>query len=213
MPTDSIRQQLISSLKKKANRKPFLLESIRVGIAYQIRANRESRKWSQDELGKKAQKPQATISRLEDPNKEGMTLNTLVDLASAFDFGLIVRFAPFSEIVGYEASIPDSSPVVPSFDDDKDLADQPKQRYAQSFFLDFRNWKTADLKGLLSKDSFSVNFDKLLETALVEVSQEEGSNVSTGVWTSPVTTVPFGSLEVHNIPVATHTTTDVESHK
>jgi Predicted transcriptional regulator len=200
MLTDSIRQQLIKSLRRgKEDRKAFLTETIRVGIAFQIRANREARNWSQGELGERAAKPQATISRLEDPNKEGMTLNTLIDLASAFDCGLIVRFVPFSEIVGYEARIPDSSSVVPSFGDDKGLEQRPL--HIEENVASFDDWHVADLRTLLSKEAFTTNLDFLLESALLEGGPREESSYAS-IW--DLSTALSGSpSEVLTITTAT----------
>jgi transcriptional regulator with XRE-family HTH domain len=98
-PTDSIRQQLIESLKDPEYRRAFAADGIQADIAIQVRINRERRGWKQIQLAQKMGKPQGTISKLENPEKEGVTLKTLNELAAAFDTALLVRFVPFSELI------------------------------------------------------------------------------------------------------------------
>ena len=97
--TTSVRSQIIASLADKGYRDLLVQESITQGIAFQIRANRSMRGWTQGELGVRARKAQSEISRYEDPDYESYTLKTLTSLASAFDVALSVRFVPFSEVV------------------------------------------------------------------------------------------------------------------
>jgi transcriptional regulator with XRE-family HTH domain len=80
----------------KAYRDASVREHTRIGVPYQIRALRQQRGWSQKELGNRASKPQNVISRLEDPEYGKLSLQTLFELASAFDVALLVKFVPFS---------------------------------------------------------------------------------------------------------------------
>ena len=66
--------------------------------AAQIRAMRERLDMSQKELADKVGMGQARISLLENPNYQGLSLNTLKRIANAFDVALVVRFEPFSEL-------------------------------------------------------------------------------------------------------------------
>lgn len=86
-------------LGEKAYRDAYVLEHIKNGVAFQIRTNREDRNWTQGKLGEVAGKPRNVISRLEDPNYGKLTLATLLEIASAFDVGLLVKFVPFSRLV------------------------------------------------------------------------------------------------------------------
>lgn len=81
---------------EKAYRDASVREAVRIGVPHQIRAIRQQRGWSQRELGEKASKPQNVISRLEDPSYGKLSLQTLFELASAFDVALLVKFVPFS---------------------------------------------------------------------------------------------------------------------
>ncbi len=86
-------------LESKAYRDAYVLEHIKNGIAFQIRALREDRGWTQGDLGKAMGKPRNVVSRLEDPNYGKFTLTTLWEIAAAFGVGLLVKFVPFSRLV------------------------------------------------------------------------------------------------------------------
>ena len=123
MPSDmtSVRAQIVASLADKEYRDAFVQEAINQGIAFQIRAIRNQRGWTQGDLAERASKAQPEISRLEDPGYEGYTLKTLAKLASAFDVALTVRFIPFSALadeIGDESS---RDFKVLSFDEDDAL--------------------------------------------------------------------------------------------
>ena len=68
------------------------------GLAFQIRALREKHGWTQEQLAEYIGKQQETISQWENPAYGNYTLNTLRNLAAAFDVALMVKFAPFSEL-------------------------------------------------------------------------------------------------------------------
>lgn len=126
----SDRQELVEYLGDPQIRHAYIDSSLRQTIAMQIRSMREAKdpEWSQAELGKRAgDMKQASISRLEDPRYVGMTLTTLKRLATAFDVGLIVRFAPFSEIVDWTIGLTEESLAPKSFDQDIGLQSHSPQ--------------------------------------------------------------------------------------
>jgi len=92
--------------KGKAARGQFVESHIKKGIAYQIRAIRDSLGWSQERLAGETKMPQNAISRLESPDYGKPTLTTLRRLAVAFDVGLAVRFVPFTEMVDWVSGTP-----------------------------------------------------------------------------------------------------------
>lgn len=126
------REQLLEAFQSKAYRDAFVADQIATGLSFQVRANREARRWSQTELGERAGGMlQPAISRLEGPDHEAFPkLDTLARLASAFDLALIVRLVPFSELLDWTAGLPSRDLAVPSFHDDTKLATATRQKAA-----------------------------------------------------------------------------------
>ena len=96
----------------------YLAAHIKELLANQIRLTREQRGWTQAQLGERAGMAQERISLLEDADYKGMTLKTLRRLAEAFDSALIVRFAPFSELLEWVEQLGPEQLVVPEFEHD-----------------------------------------------------------------------------------------------
>ncbi len=115
---------------EKAYRDATVREHTRIGIPYQIRALRQQRGWSQEELGDRSGKPQNVISRLEDPEYGKLSLKTLLEMASAFDVALLVKFVPFSR---FRTEFDDLSPAnlgALSFADDAAKVETEQSRIA-----------------------------------------------------------------------------------
>ncbi|WP_081057534.1 helix-turn-helix domain-containing protein [Burkholderia diffusa] len=83
-------------------RQAYMEAAVEQGIAWQIRANRRGRDWSQADLARMLDTQQSAISRLEDPEVGGHTLDTLIKVAHAFDCALSVKLIPYSQLA-YEA--------------------------------------------------------------------------------------------------------------
>lgn len=115
---NEIRKQIVGKLSDKEYRDIFVSEQINTGLAFQIRAMREQRGWTQSKLGKEARMAQSRISIMEDANYSRFNLNTLKRVASAFDVALVVRFEPFSKLVDNFVNLDSSSLKVASFKDD-----------------------------------------------------------------------------------------------
>ncbi|MCL5958538.1 MAG: helix-turn-helix domain-containing protein [Chloroflexi bacterium] len=113
------RQRILDSFQDKEYRDLSVAEKIRTAIAFQIRAMREDRGWTQSDLGARTGMAQETISQLEDPDNGRLTLRTLKRVASAFDVALIVRFAPFSDLFDWMANLSPEDLAVPSFENDR----------------------------------------------------------------------------------------------
>lgn len=111
-------------LKSKGYRDAFVKEGITTGLAFQIRALREHKGWTQADLGKKMGKPQNVVSRLEDPEYGNYTMKTLLALASAFDVALTVKFVSFGTLLDALKNVSAESLAVLSFDEEE----QSKQR-------------------------------------------------------------------------------------
>jgi transcriptional regulator with XRE-family HTH domain len=109
---------LQKKLKNKEYRDSFAAEYIYSRIPLKIRAMRERRDLSQQELGKLAAVKQEWVCKLEDPNYGRLTLATLLKLASAFDVGLNVDFVPFSEILDHSTHLSNEDFDVASYDEE-----------------------------------------------------------------------------------------------
>ena len=121
----SSRDRLIKRLKDVTYRHAWVQSHIKNGIAFQIRAMRKAAGWDQKKLAEMAlgnSELQPMISRYENPDYGKYTMKTLLDLAKAFDVGLIVRFAPFSELVEWEEKVANTELALPSFEKDSMLA-------------------------------------------------------------------------------------------
>lgn len=110
-------------MHSKAYRDAFVETHIRNGIAFQIRAMRALKKWKQQDLAEKIDTKQEAICRLENPDYGRFTLETLRRLASVFDVALIVRFAPFSELINRANYLTPNDISVPDFAHDDGLTD------------------------------------------------------------------------------------------
>lgn len=108
-------------LNNEAFRDAYVFEHIKTGIAYQIRAMRDEREWTQGRLGEEAKKPRNVITRLEDPNYGQFSLQTLREIASAFDVALLVKFVSFSTLLQEYADVSPQALVAASVKDSKEV--------------------------------------------------------------------------------------------
>lgn len=111
----------VRKLKDKAYREAYIGSQVFTTIPYQVRALRKRRKLDQKALAAKAGMKQSRISAIENPSGNKLNLETLIRLAVAFDVGLVVRFAPFSELLKIQADFQPDSFDVPTFQDELDL--------------------------------------------------------------------------------------------
>jgi transcriptional regulator with XRE-family HTH domain len=118
-PMTSAKNQVMKALQDKEYRTLYVDENISTGIAVQLRELREAKRWTQARIGEYAGGiRQERISQLEDPNYGRPTLTTLKRLAAALDVALIVRFAPFGELVDWTLNLTPDRLAPPSFDDE-----------------------------------------------------------------------------------------------
>ena len=117
----SVRTQVVQSLADKEYRDEYVSEHIAQGVAFQIRAMRRDRGWSQAQLGNSIGMAQEYVSKVENPDYGKYTLATLKRMAAAFDVALTVRFVPFSQLVDWTTRISPADLAVPSFGADAGL--------------------------------------------------------------------------------------------
>lgn len=104
--------------KSKAHRAAYVSSQISIGLPFQIRALRKQRKWDQKKLAEEAGMAQPRISLMENAGYGSFTLEVLKRLANAFDVALVVRFAPFSELIRWSDEFAPDTFKVPSFTDE-----------------------------------------------------------------------------------------------
>lgn len=112
------KEQLIALLRDKEFREHFTADQAYELLALQVRQLREKRQWTQAELGVKAGMQQVQVSRAENPDYTGSKISTLSRLARALDVALIVRFAPFSELIDWLSNLSPASFGPASFDEE-----------------------------------------------------------------------------------------------
>lgn len=117
MNTNHEREALKKRLMSKKSRDAFVSACVDQTIPFQIKALRltEERNWTQKKLASRAGMKQERISVCENPNYGRFSLQTLKQIAAAFDVALIVRFAPFSELVEWESNLSPESLEVKNF--------------------------------------------------------------------------------------------------
>lgn len=99
-------------------------------IVRQIRAIRRQRGWSQAQFADRLGKPASNVSqRLENLDYSGFSLKTLLEVAEAFDVGLIVEFVPYEEFVRRTSDLSSASLEVDEFDEHEldELANAPEE--------------------------------------------------------------------------------------
>lgn len=111
--------ELVKQIDDHEQRHLHVASQIRVAIPLQVRAMRESRGWTQTCLAEKLGTTQNAISRLENPASGKPNIGTLERLAEAFDVGLLVRFAPFSEFVKTVDGMSNNSVAIPNYETEK----------------------------------------------------------------------------------------------
>lgn len=112
------------SLDDKEYADAFVDAEIATTLPFQLRAMRKQRGWKQKDVADRFGNNQKTISDFENPNYAKYTLTSLKKLASVFDVALIVRFAPFSELVDWTTTISEDKMAVPERKKDSRLRQQ-----------------------------------------------------------------------------------------
>jgi transcriptional regulator with XRE-family HTH domain len=95
----TLTKKLLDRLRRKPYREAYVEENVRTYVAYQIRALREQRGLTQKQFGELIGKPPSVISRIEDPDYGKLSMQTLLEVAAAFDVALLVQFAGFPEFI------------------------------------------------------------------------------------------------------------------
>jgi transcriptional regulator with XRE-family HTH domain len=94
------KRKLLKLIKDKELRNKFVGDNLRTGLQYQLRSLRESQNLTQKQLAGLIGTKQSVISRVE-RNPERVSIPTLLDLAEAFDVGVVVRFESIDSVLDW----------------------------------------------------------------------------------------------------------------
>lgn len=101
------RRGLLERIRRnKASRENLVTQNLAEEIAFQIRATRDAKGWTQEELAREVGMTQNNLSRLENPDYGKHTLSSLKRVASALDVALVVRLVPFSQYIDWLSGTP-----------------------------------------------------------------------------------------------------------
>ncbi len=124
----SDRSEMISRLKgSKKYRAAYVRAKAHANIPSQIRALRLRRGITQEDLAREAEMKQPRISAMERPGETQFNLETLIRLAAAFNVGLIVRFASYSEMLRWENEFTQDSFDVVDLEKDTAFLQEPEE--------------------------------------------------------------------------------------
>ena len=112
-----LSKRLIERLRNPEYRSAYVAENVRTRIAYQIRALRAQRGWQQKTLAEKMGKPQSVVSRLEDPDYGKPSVQTLLEVAAAFDVALVIELVSFRDFLNRTRDASLINLRAPSFDE------------------------------------------------------------------------------------------------
>lgn len=143
---NSKQEQMWENLRDKDFRKQFIDEHVNVGIAFQVRSLRNRQNLEQSELAQLLGVKQPLISSWENPNYGNYTLNTLKNLAKAFDVGLLVRFVPFSTLIDWTVDLTSDAIAPPSFNEEEKLHAASPVLVTSSFIESTKDTDVYDLK-------------------------------------------------------------------
>jgi len=113
----AISKKVIENLSDKEFRDTYVRARVRTMITYQVRWLRKRRGWLQGKFAQVLGKPQSTVSRFEDPQYGKLTLETLFQIASAFDVALVIQFVSFPEFLRRTRDVSPEALSADSFDE------------------------------------------------------------------------------------------------
>ena len=124
----SDKSEMISRLRgSKKYRGAYVRAKANANIPSQIRALRLRRGMTQEDLAREAEMKQPRISAMERPGETQFNLETLIRLATAFEVGLIVRFASYSEMLRWENEFTQDSFDVVDLEKDTAFLQEPEE--------------------------------------------------------------------------------------
>lgn len=105
--------RLAQRLENRDYRQALVATQLRAFLADQIRAMRGD--LTQSEFGRLIGKPQSVVSRLENEDSQGLSLQTLIDIAERLDVAVVARFVDFDTFTKVVEDKSDAALVPASF--------------------------------------------------------------------------------------------------
>lgn len=133
------KTKFLAKLRNKEYRDSYVSAFVTGIVPQQIRILREQRGWTQSELGERIGKPQNAISRLENTEYGKQGIQTLLELASVFDVGLVIKFVPFSRFLCESENLSAEKLSATSFEHESESL----EALARNSFTS--GWQTADV--------------------------------------------------------------------
>lgn len=99
----------LSKFSRKDYRDGFMQTQVRGGIAYQIQALRKKFGFTQSKMAEQTGKKQSVISRLENTEYGKVTVQTLLDIASALDVAILVQFVSYPDFLTRTSDMSDKA--------------------------------------------------------------------------------------------------------
>jgi transcriptional regulator with XRE-family HTH domain len=147
----SMISKLVEKLRNPDYRKAFVASQININVPFQIRALLKARGKTQEWLATKTGMRQPRISGLMTPGKTRPNIETLRRIAEAFDCGLVVRFAPFSELAKWSDEFDPEQFNVPMFADDPGFVERkPIATQTTSTTLDELAYTERNIYGIVA---------------------------------------------------------------
>jgi transcriptional regulator with XRE-family HTH domain len=133
-----LTKKLFEKLRRKTYRQAYVEENVRTGVAYQIRALREARGWSQKRFAEILGKPQSVLSRIEDPDYGKLSVQTLLEVAAALDIALLVQYVDFPDFINRTSDVSPEALNKESFAEAQFIAmDTDKRHLATLYPMNF----------------------------------------------------------------------------
>ncbi len=125
--------EIWNDLDDKEYRDASVSANIFSWIAFQIRELREQRGLTQTDLANLLGTRQSVVSRLESSGEKGLSLKTLLEIASALDIALVLKFVPFSRFLREYEDVSPEAMKVESYTADKEMHTLYPIRWTGSF--------------------------------------------------------------------------------
>jgi transcriptional regulator with XRE-family HTH domain len=148
--------EIVRKLRDHEYRTAFVASQINIGIPFQIRALMKARGWTQEQLAERTGMLQPRISAILKPGKVRPNIETLRRIAEAFDCGLLVRFAAFSELARWSDSFDPDRFSVPAFEADPVFKPNRDSELEKAAATTTHAWSLKDLALGLNPDDLNV---------------------------------------------------------